>query len=264
MPVPDEIARVLAAGGRWTTFEHHEVATSTNRLVTERAEAGASVGLVVVADHQTEGRGRQGRQWADRPGGSLLVSTLIATPTFSGLVPHAVGLALAEVITTYGLRPELRWPNDIDLGGRKCAGTLVELIGHRMVVGTGIDVDWRGEPRTGDAVDWTSLAEQRGADIDRWELLAGYLRALDRWLGRLEHEPDALLADYRAACTTLDREVTASLPGDRTITGHATSIGASGALVLTTADGEVTVSSGDVVRVSLDRPPPSPSGPAAV
>src|ERR1700731_1016213 len=103
---------------------------STNAVAMEMARAGAPEGLVVVADHQTAGRGRLGRSWESPPGASLLASILlrpVLPPARLALCAGAVALAAADACAALtGVEPRLKWPNDLVVGGRKLAGILAE------------------------------------------------------------------------------------------------------------------------------------------
>lgn len=224
--------------GRWTAREHLAETPSTNAVALARAREGAPSGLVVTTDHQTAGRGRLGRRWLDLPAGaSLPVSVLVDAPRRPTLVPLAAGLAVVDAV---GRGAGLKWPNDVLVGGRKVCGILVESAPDgRLVVGTGVNVDWRGVVRDG---DWTSLAEVDGADVDRGDLLDRLLDGLD---ARLDLDPDRLLDDYRRVCVTLGREVRVELPSG-VLVGVAEDVDGSGALRLRTGEGAVTVRAGDV------------------
>lgn len=253
MEAPTErLQRLLDGSSCWTALERHAEVSSTSDVVLERAAAGAPPGLVVVAEQQTAGRGRAGRRWEDRPGGSLLLSCLLAPPASApGLVPLAAGLATRGALCAQGADAGLRWPNDVLLDGRKCAGILVERHaaagGDVVVVGIGLNVDWRGADRSGDAASWTSVAEHTGHDHDRLDLLADLLAELDAWLAHLQADPQALVAVYRTYCATLGREVEVTTPAG-VVTGTAARIDGRGALVVDTPGGEVTVTAGDVVH----------------
>lgn len=242
--------RVVANSTRWRAVERLEVTDSTNAIVASRARAGAPPGLVVVADHQTAGRGRAGRRWEGRPGGSLLMSCLVDAPPRPTLVPLAAGLAVADVVAAAGAEPELKWPNDVLIAGRKCAGVLVEAPAapHRLVVGIGVNTDWRGEVRARAPATSTSLAEELGRDVDRWDVAVNLLDALDRRLEGAEQDPDAVLAAYRAACSTFGRKVVVEGPG-RTITGLAVDVDERGALAVRTDDGAIVVDAGEVTHL---------------
>ena len=123
---------------------------STNRYLTDEARAGAPTGLVVVADHQTAGRGRLGRTWVAPPGASLLVSLLLR-PTVAAdrrhLLVMAAGLAMAEAVEAEtGVVAGLKWPNDLLVGERKLAGILAEVAGDALVVGIGVNIEWHEVP----------------------------------------------------------------------------------------------------------------------
>lgn len=250
----------LAGPSVWSRLEELEETTSTNDVVAERARAGAPAGLVVVAERQTAGRGRLGRVWEDRPGGSLLVSFLVGVPPRGQtLVPLATGLAVSDALRRRGVDAELKWPNDVlavDRGtgeGRKVAGVLVERhddpgVGPYLVIGIGVDVDWRGADRAGEAAAWTSVAEELDHDVDRWDVLADLMRALSAWLLDVPRGPTQLLASYEARCRTIGRAVEVATPGGAVV-GTATGLAPDGGLVVTTPQGPVPVTAGDVTYV---------------
>lgn len=243
-----------------TAHEHQATVTSTNDVALAAVTAGAPLGLVVTADRQTAGRGRRGRSWTDDVGGperpgNLAVSVVVPLPARSpGLAPVAAGLAVASAYTAAGASPALKWPNDVELDGRKAAGILVErhTVVERdvVVIGCGLDLDWRGVPREGESAGWTSLAESLGRDVDRGQVLADLLLALDTELSALE-DPAAVLARYRERCSTLGRAVEVSLPGGEVLAGTAVDLDADGLLIVQSEQGRTTVRAGDVrVRTS--------------
>lgn len=253
-PTDPRVRAVLEGPGPWRRLEHHREVGSTNEVAAGRADAG----LVVVADHQTAGRGRLDRRWEDRgrqdPGASLLVSFLVSAPSRGlELVPLAVGLAVRDALRTCGAEPALEWPNDVlvpDRGRhRKCGGVLVEhRSGARLVVGVGVDVDWRGLDRSGEAAAWASVAESTGQPVDRWEVLAALMEALAARLKQLGTDPGGVRGAYVQACVTLGRDVAVET-GGRRITGRAAGITPRGALVVETSGGPVPVTVGDVREV---------------
>lgn len=244
MPTPR--LRALVEGPTpWYRIDHHDEATSTNDVAAAHAAEGAAAGLVVVADRQSAGRGRAGRVWEDRPGGSLLFSCLVEVPPTPTLVPLAAGLAVQHAVRRHGPEAQLKWPNDVLIEGAKCAGILVERHGDALVVGVGIDVDWRGQAREGEAATWTSIAEHTGAEVDRWEVLADVLAAFSSWLLDVRRDTKMLLAAYEARCVSLGRNVRVESPSG-VIEGRALAIDADGALVVQTEGGPVRVTAGDV------------------
>lgn len=246
---------LLRGPSPWHTIEHLPEVGSTNDLVAEQAVAGAPAGLVVVADRQTAGRGRRGRPWEDvEPARSLLCSVLLDAPALGAtLVPLATGVAVADAVRRRGVRARLKWPNDVlvpvDGDLRKCAGILVEQHGDRLVVGIGVNVDWRGVPRDPERANWGSVAEAQGGDVDRWDLLADVLRALEAWVRDAAADPVRLLASYRTRCDTLGQQVRVTVPSGELVEGRACGLAADGALQVETATGRVTVAAGDVVHV---------------
>ena len=166
-------------------YVYTEVCSSTQRLLGPEHSEGA----VAVAEEQTEGRGRLGRQWVSPPGVSVLCSILLEPPLETHRWPElslVAGEACAEAISAVtGLEPTIKLPNDILLDGRKVAGILAEATGRRVVLGVGINVNVQpGELPEETA---TSLLVETGAEVDRTELLVELLFALERryyqWVG---------------------------------------------------------------------------------
>ena len=236
----DTGARRALAATRFGDVTWVAEATSTNDEVAVRARAGAPEGVVVVADVQTGGRGRRGRSWEAPAGSSLLVSVLLRPPR-----PHlalvAAGLAALDACRSLaGVEVALKWPNDLVVDGHgKLAGILAEAADGAVVVGLGLNVDWGTTPLPAGA---TSLALVAGAEVERPRLLVAYLVALER---RCRQAPDALMAAYRAACSTIGRHVRVELPGATSLEGRATGVDDEGRLIV---DGH-TVAAGDVVHL---------------
>ncbi|WP_122819835.1 biotin--[acetyl-CoA-carboxylase] ligase [Nocardioides pantholopis] len=235
-----------------------EEVTSTNAVVAERARAGAPEGLVVVAEHQTAGRGRLDRSW-QMPARAGLVFSVLLRPSVPARswpwLPLLTGCALGAALRADGYAAGVKWPNDVLIGERKVAGILVERVetpaGAAAVVGVGLNVDLRAEELPVPTA--TSLALESGAAPDRVELLVGLLASLraayDRWQAGGERGQAELLAAYRAACVTLGRDVRVELPGGGVLLGRASGIDPDGRLVVAGPDGPVPVGAGDVVHV---------------
>lgn len=216
---------------------------STNAEVARRAAGGAEAGLLVLADEQTAGRGRQGRRWSAPPGTSLMGSLLLRTdraPAQLALLPLLTGLALAEACEPLvsGAELSLKWPNDLLAEGRKCAGILVEVPARGVVVvGTGVNVDWRGVDRPEELVAATSLSEVGRGPVDRWLLLPALVERIDRRHGGWCEDPAAFLPAYRERCATLGRDVRVQQADGTTLVGTATGVTDRGALEVHTEDG---------------------------
>jgi BirA family transcriptional regulator, biotin operon repressor / biotin---[acetyl-CoA-carboxylase] ligase len=257
-----EHPRVVAATGpgtAWSEVLHLDEVTSTHDVALSRLREGAGPGLVVVADRQTHGRGRAGRGWEDGPtpdASLMLTATVRAAAGELTLAPLAVGLAVADDVgDEVGLTLQLKWPNDVLVDGRKCVGVLVERhvlpapAGDVMLLGVGIDVDWRGVDRSGERGAWTSLAEERGRDVDRFAVLGALLPAIARRIAAIAADPHGLLTDYRRACVTLGQDVQAQGAGGAPVTGRAVDVDAMGRLLVDTGRGTVAIAAGDVAHV---------------
>jgi BirA family biotin operon repressor/biotin-[acetyl-CoA-carboxylase] ligase len=273
-----ERARALLAGTRFADVRWVSSTGSTNADVLALARDGAPEGIVVVADHQTAGRGRRDRRWVAPPGASLLLSVLLRPPSrVAGLVTLAAGVALAEAVEQVaGVRAGLKWPNDLVavVGGeeRKLAGILAEADwptgttmsgGYRppaptdrvvVVVGVGINVVW---PRdlSGEAAEVAEVATAlnwlgTGVEVDRADLLVGFLRALTgRYATLVSARPADLLDAWRSRSATLGRRVRVDLGRDD-LEGTAVDITEEGHLVVETREGDRrTVTVGDVVHL---------------
>jgi BirA family biotin operon repressor/biotin-[acetyl-CoA-carboxylase] ligase len=187
-----------------------------------RADPTGHVNHVVVADEQTAGRGRLGRRWTAGAGEALLLTAVARRESGGGVdrLMLASCQAVAETIESLGsLKAEVRWPNDVLIGGAKVAGILVEMIEGTAVIGIGMNV--LGSPRKlpleeGFEPRATSLHEQ-GVEVDR-------LRVLDVLLERLDHAvyhvPNtALAAAWRQRSCLTRRRVTVMSEGKR-LTGQ--------------------------------------------
>jgi BirA family biotin operon repressor/biotin-[acetyl-CoA-carboxylase] ligase len=172
-------------------YTYVERCESTQRLLGDDAPVGA----VAATDEQTAGRGRLGRDWVAPPGSSVLASIVLRPgvptaklPELSLVAGRACSRALAEVAE---VEPEVKWPNDVLIGGRKVAGILAEAREGRVVLGIGINVLQTAEqlpPRAQHPA--TSLLLETGRRSPRAELLAAVL-------DHLEREHDAWVDGYR-------------------------------------------------------------------
>jgi BirA family biotin operon repressor/biotin-[acetyl-CoA-carboxylase] ligase len=243
------------SGSRFADVRKFAELESTNLHLAELVRAGADSAwnTVIVADHQTRGRGRRGRTWESPPGASLLVSVVLGAPApeLAQLTTVCVALAARDACNDLvGIRPSLKWPNDVIVGDAKLGGILAEAVTPQLVVvGLGLNVDWDDEPMPEGA---TSLAQLVGGTARREmpPLLVSYLNHLEgrsRALGDPARR-EQLLDDYRRACSTLGRTVTVDL-GAEQFAGTATAIANSGTLVVTTEAGTREVAAGDVVHL---------------
>jgi BirA family biotin operon repressor/biotin-[acetyl-CoA-carboxylase] ligase len=226
---------------------------STNRYALDAARAGEPAGLVVVADHQTAGRGRLGRTWEAPAGASLLMSVLLR-PVIRleamHLLTMAAGLAMAEAVAeAAGFAPTIKWPNDLLAGDRKLAGMLTEAEvtdGEvtAVVVGIGVNVQWTDfPPEIAETATACNLVV--GHDVSRDALLDAFVARYDARLADLDAVPD----DYRARLGTLGQRVRIELAAE-TFEGVATGVADDGSLEVRTDDGGTrVVTAGDVVHL---------------
>ncbi len=248
--------------GRFQSLVVVDETGSTNADLVRRANEGAPPGDVLIARHQTAGRGRQGRSWFDRPDSSLLMSWSIdIDPVSAPLVPLVVGTAVSTAIDRTVGAPVtgLKWPNDVLAPGhdeRKLTGILAEAVATsraagsastiRVVVGMGTNLDL-GLDRDdlppdvlARAIDLrTLLAEAAGTVlIDRPSLVDAILDACDDSLDELERSPRAAIETYRSKCLTIGRSLRFETPaGD--VEGRAVDVGLDGVLVIEETDGTV-------------------------
>jgi len=234
-----------------------EETRSTNDIVEKFARDGLREGIVVFAESQSKGRGRLGRRWISPAKKGLWFSVLLRPglrPQETTRLTVASATALRRAIAAEtGLKPEIKWPNDILLGGRKAAGILTELCGELdqvryVILGIGVDVnvnaaDFPSELRKG----VTSLKAELGRSVARPELAVRVLRELDEDYDRVCSGRFAALADeWEAHCTTIGNEVVIRT-GARQIRGRAESLSEDGALLLRTEHGHLErVVGGDV------------------
>ena len=246
----------------------YERTSSTNDLAKERAHAGDSEGLVILADEQIAGRGRQGRAWTAPPGGSLLMSLLLRptwlAPADIFVLTMLAGVALCEAVEQVApIDAALKWPNDLLLPARpgapvathKAAGILCEceLAGDQIewvVVGLGVNVSWTpaGEVDGRDLAQVaTSLAVAAGAPIERATLLRALLTRLDTRYQRLRQgRREELFTTWRGRLATLGQPIVVRKPSGE-LSGVAVGVEPSGALLLRDGCGAVhTVLAGDV------------------
>lgn len=232
-------------------IEHHARIGSTQDRARALAEAGYGPALV-VADDQSAGRGRQGRAWVAPAGTSLLASWVYRPlPADPALFALLAGVAVARALQTLGVDgARLKWPNDVQLGGKKVAGTLADAItgpdGGAVVLGIGVNVRQSAQDLGDLAATASSLAIE-GHDIDRLALLARITTQLDALAGSPDERRDAL-DEWRARSSVLGREVEVRGAAG-SVRGLAREIAEDGALVLETASGDQRILAGEVSLV---------------
>ena len=221
---------------------------STQAVAFALAADGAADRTVVVAQAQTAGRGRHGRLWLDEPGASLLTSIILRPRLEPARLPTlslAAGVAVVEALERVtGLKPRLKWPNDVLVDGRKLAGILLESrIGPSPLVVLGIGVNLAQRVFPADLAERaTSVRLAAGRRVDADALLTALLESLDAWRTRLETEGWAPIRErWRALTETLGRRV--SIDG---VEGVAVDVDEDGALIVAEGDVRRRVVAGEV------------------
>lgn len=255
-----ELAPLLNTRDLGRVVHYREELGSTNELAYRLAQEGAFHGEVVIAEAQTAGKGRRGRSWVSPPGANLTFSVVLRPE----LPPHrapeltlVAAVALAEALQDSGA-PEaaIKWPNDVQVDGRKIAGILTELSAeadrvHFVIVGIGVNLNMTLDDFPDDVrPNATSLAAERGQHVPRALFAAALFSRLEDWLDRHAQEGfEPVRAAWKALSSTPGQEVLVKT--DRTeLRGVAEDIDDSGALLVRTADGKLErVLAGDVEQL---------------
>ena len=251
IPLPWEITKDRPRGSIGYVAEYIDVAASTQD---EAVRLGID-GAVVVASEQTCGRGRSGRAWESPRGGiwmSVYCKSHVERAREMSLIPIAASLAVADAVRVVGAEPRLRWPNDVEVGGKKIAGIVVDALldgSPHAVIGIGLnfDVDVQLlEARLMNTPGFRGVASL--ADHAPTATMVGTVRAIcDRLevrLASLATGSAETVADWTATSSTIGTHVSA---GD--VSGIAVRMEQDGALVIETDNGKVRVSAGDVERL---------------
>ena len=268
-PLDQAALRTALLGGAsiWRAVEVVEESLSTSRAVADRARQGEPEGLVLVAEHQTAGRGRLDRTWVTPARAALTFSVLLGPDRVPvsrwPWLPLLAGIAVSEGVRRVTDVPcDLKWPNDVMVDDQKLAGLLVERVERpssaAAVLGVGLNVtSTRDELPVPTA---TSLELAGATNLDRSVILREVLRAFEalylQWSAE-RGDPDAgLQAAYVRRCATIGRQVRVDLPSGETVVGEAVGVDGDGRLQVRTATGSRLLGAGDVVHV---RPRPNPA-----
>lgn len=242
----------IEVGGRWRVVFHREVG-STQEIARGLIRQGASEGTLVLAERQSEGKGRMGRSWASPPGGVWL--SLILKPRFKPpetlRLPLLTGLAVAEAIRkAAGIETSLKWPNDVLLGGKKVGGVLCELDAETdrvnyVILGIGVNVNNELPEELKEMA--TSVKQELGRELSRAEIIRCLLIELESLYQRLEQEGfEPIREAWKERSSVLGLPVMVKSL-DEVTQGEAMDIDLYGALLLRKPDGtQVKVIAGDV------------------
>jgi BirA family biotin operon repressor/biotin-[acetyl-CoA-carboxylase] ligase len=230
---------------------------STNDVVERLARDGAKEGLVVFAESQSKGRGRLGRKWISPAGKGLWFSVLLRPklrPQEATQLTVATATAMVRAIAAAtGVRPDIKWPNDLLVKGKKIAGVLTELSAEldtikHLILGVGLDVNQSADEFPTELRPIaTSLRVAAGHPISRPELATQILVELEKDYRRIcDGQFEALADEWEQGCTTIGHNIVIQT-GDRKIQGRAESLDRDGALLLRTQHGRLErIIGGDV------------------
>ncbi|KZS67332.1 MAG: biotin--[acetyl-CoA-carboxylase] ligase [Mycobacterium pseudokansasii] len=259
-PLDAAALRAEAIGSGWRQLDVVERTGSTNTDLLERAASGVDIDrAVLIAEHQTAGRGRHGRGWTAAPRAQITMSVgvridRVATAAW-GWLSLATGLAVIDAVTPLiaagGSEARLKWPNDVLAGSAaamgKLAGILAEVAQPFAVIGVGLNVTQ--DPEEVDGPGATSLFDLGVPEPDRNQLIPGLLRGLAARIAQWRDADAQLAADYRARSLTIGSRVRVQLPGGKDVVGIARDIDDQGRLCVDTGGEPVLVSAGDVAHL---------------
>lgn len=254
---------VIGRDSGWRQLDVVAATGSTNADLLARAASGVDIdGVVLIAEHQTAGRGRHGRGWSAAPQAQITMSVgvRVADPVRVpvetwGWLSLATGLAVVDAVAPLAevsaVETGLKWPNDVLAGPPgsvgKLAGILVEVAQPFAVIGVGLNVTQAPEEVDGPGA--TSLFDLGVPAPDRDLLARSLLRQLGARLAQWRSADPLLVADYRARSLTIGERVRAVLPGGKQVVGIARDIDAQGRLRVETDGQTVVVTAGDVVHL---------------
>ena len=234
-------------------FKYYDQVDSTNDVASDWLEAGAPDGAVIIAGEQKRGRGRRGRSWHTPPEAALALSVILKPPAaFLTRLNMIAALSVYDLSRACGCRDlGIKWPNDIQVCGRKVCGVLVEaiwegdhLVGAVVGIGVNVRIDFSESALRDTAISLEDVVKRR---LDRAQLTADLLGRIDYWYREIE--TDRVYRAWRARLSTLNQAVVVNK-----IAGVAINVNLDGALLIRDASGRVHMTeSADLVLRSRQR-----------
>lgn len=222
---------------------------STNADLAAWIRDGVEAPAAVVAWHQSAGRGRLDRTWTAPAGTAAAISILVDLGGIAAdrvpLLGLAAGLGVREAARRLGVEAELKWPNDVLVGGLKLCGILAERVADQAVLGIGINLLQNREQLLDTA---TSLAVE-GSPVDPRGFVADLIATVEGQLQRWREGDPGLLPDYRRACASIGIRVQVQLPGGSAVEGVGADVDDQGRLVVRSGSSERAFAVGDVVHL---------------
>lgn len=246
------LSELAKTSSNWLDIKVFDQVDSTNDLaISQLANAEQNSVFVITADEQLKGRGRLQREWHSPFGAGIALSVAVPTHFFNceiSAIPLLVGIAANNCLKNLGANAKLKWPNDLLIEMKsgelnKIGGILVQRMNEYVVIGIGINVDLSiDELPTKNA---TSLS-LTGIDVSRETLIADLLVQLEMVTKIASEE---WLPLYEIDSSTIGTQVAVVRAAESTLTGTAITVLKSGALLLDTEDGQIEITSGDVLQV---------------
>lgn len=235
-------------------FIYTEEIDSTNTYLLAKENGQNINGTVLLAEKQTQGKGRKGRPWHSAPDLNLTFSILFTKDKFlfnnANLINFAASLAVSvSVENLFQLKTDLKWPNDVLINGKKTSGILIEAVSQsgkieRLALGIGINVNQNSFQGTFNYSP-TSLRIELGKTIEREKLLAEILNNLEIFIEKLKTDKNGLIEDWKQKCRMIGNRVTIT-DGEIEKTGIFYDVDENGFLLLQTKDEIEKIHFGDV------------------
>lgn len=241
-------------GSKITVFDTLD---STNTYAKSLPFSDLTEGTVIIAEEQHSGRGRHGRTWISSKGLNLTFS-IILKPIMPieqlGMISLLAGLAVCEAISlTTTLLPTCKWPNDVLIGGKKCAGILSETVFEggtlsALIVGIGVNVNQNDFP-VGLRMPATSMAKEAGCILNRYEVFGTILDRFEFWYDRAQAgDILQIIQTWKSKSSTVGKQLIVDQQGTL-LKGTAEGIAEDGGLILRTSDGLITIRAGEVTLI---------------
>lgn len=264
LEVPDrlttlEVGPLLTTRELGRTLHHYDELESTNAKAFELAHEGGFHGEVIITEHQTAGKGRRGRSWSSPAGKSLAMSVILRPEIAPARAPEltlVAAVALVETLIDSGVEASIKWPNDIQLAGKKVAGILTELSAdvervHFIVLGIGVNLNSEAKDFPSELAELaTSVSQNRKSPVHRALFTAALLGKLEGWLETWTDEGFGPVREaWKKHAPMLGQEVLVRAD-NKELRGVAKDLDEAGALLLDLGDGKTErVLSGDVEQV---------------
>lgn len=227
----------------------YDTIESTNTEAANQARQGAEEGLCIIADEQTAGRGRQGRSWVSEKDSGLYFSIILRPKTeqrYVTLIPLMAGVAVYELLKSFEIAADIKWPNDILVGDKKICGILADAVetpqGLAVILGIGINL--KGEL----AKNATSIGNESVFSPSRDDVADALTSQIEKYYASFTAQPQSIIGEWKSRSTWFAGKTVRVMVSDgESFMGITDGIGENGALRVKRENGEVSVvQAGDV------------------